>query len=219
MKLRWMVSSAILMKPHILKRFLHQIGLPCLEAPLVPQKYLLVLLCAFLLQIRACSDIVSRAFSIAVTESFHRTLSHTRLVDTLHVGPATLRGLRPVCNCTRRDSRPVGANLGKAHLVKTWSSPTPHLSAITIILWPPSHYVTDIICERPLTSGSRNQFVSNTFSLFPTTNQIAERERNFFSLGTICQTFSGDDKYLFRTAHHKVDGVWMATWESPNLSW
>ena len=78
------------------KGFLHQIGLPCLEAPLVPQKYLLVLLCAFLLQIGACSDIVSRAFSVAVSESFHRTLSHTRLFDTLHVGPATLRGLRPV---------------------------------------------------------------------------------------------------------------------------
>ena len=37
-----------------------------------------------------------------------------------------------------------------------------------------------IICERPQpTSGSRNQFVSNTFSLFPATNQIVEREKVF----------------------------------------
>ena len=167
----------------------------------MPQKYLLVLLCAFLLQIGACSDIVSRAFSVAVSESFHRTLSHTRLFYTLRVGPATIRGLRPVYVSWFQ--------------IRGWSKTLTHLQTDRQV----DPHLTDIICERPLTSGSRNQFVSNTFSLFPTTNQIAERERNFFNLGTIRQTFSSDDKYLFRTAHHKVNGFWMATWESPNLSW
>ena len=39
---------------------------------------------------------------------------------------------------------------------------------------------------------SGNQFVSNSFSLFPATNQIAER-RNFFNSGTISQRIHGDD--------------------------
>ena len=43
---------------------------------------------------------------------------------------------------------------------------------------------------------SGNQFVSNSFSLFPATNQIAER-RNFFNSGTISQRIHGDDNPEF----------------------
>ena len=40
---------------------------------------------------------------------------------------------------------------------------------------------------------SGNQFVSNSFSLFPATNQIAEERRNFFNWETISQRIHGDD--------------------------